>query len=215
MDLLRISTTTLDSFRLFCQPDQEWMSEDDLLATIRGEFTPTPQILLGRAFDAIITEPGKYKADDGYACEGFFFAEYDVDQALRLFDARGVFQVKGTKQYDDCLVVAKADQLIGSELIENKTTTSTFDFDKYAASCQWRFMTDIFEPTKITYHVFCLSHHPQRGTELRSIETFHLYPYAELHHDCLDLVRRFRRYVERKGLVSLLRERQSAALAVA
>ena len=50
---MRISTTTLESFRLFCDPEQDWMSEADLIATIKGEFVPTPAVELGKAFGLI------------------------------------------------------------------------------------------------------------------------------------------------------------------
>ena len=124
----------------------------------------------------------------------------------------GKVKAKATKPYGDCTVVAKADQLLGTELIENKTTLSTFAFDKYAESYQWRFMVDLFQPLQVTYHVFCLSENPS-GTviTLRSIESFHLYPYAALHGDCCDLLRQFVNYVTARGLDGLLRERQQMA----
>ena len=73
-------------------------------------------------------------------------------------------------------------------------------------------MADIFQPARITYHVFCLYENAYNGViELRGIETFNLYPYPELHQDCCDLLGRFVEYVKAKGLDGMLRERQSAA----
>lgn len=209
---MRISTTTLESFRLFRESDQEWMSEADLLATIRGEFTPTPAMLLGRAFDQVLERPDRYRVDGGYQCDTYFFADEAMRPALAVFDRRGVFQAKATKRYGDCEVVAKADQLLGGQLIENKTTTSSFSFEKYADSYQWRFMVDLFEPALVTYHVFCLSEDRDGTIGLRGIETFNLYPYPGVHADCVELVQHFREYVIAKGLDGLLRERQHAAM---
>jgi hypothetical protein len=208
---VRISATTLESFRLFMEPDQEWMSEDDLIATIRGAFTPTPAINLGLAFGKVLEDPDKYQVPGGYRYHDYAFSEDTIAPALAVIDRRGVFEAKGHKAYGDCDVVAKADHLFGAHLSEFKTTCGTFSFDKYAASCQWRFMVDIFEPSLVTYHVFILDDHDNGVAELRSVETFNLFPYAELHQDCCDLVAAFKDFATAKGLDGLLRQRQADA----
>lgn len=208
---MRISTTTLESFRLFIQPDQEWMTEADLLATISGEFKGSPAVALGQAFGRVLEDPDRYQAPGGYRCNGYSFSESTVAPGLALIDRRGVFEAKAVKAYGPCEVVAKADHLYGGLLSEFKTTGGTFDFDKYAASCQWRFMVDIFEPLQVTYHVFRLDDHENGVAELRGIESFNLFPYAGLHEDCCDLLARFVEFVTAKGLDGLLRDRQKAA----
>lgn len=209
--MIRVSTTTLESFRLFMDPDQDWMTEDALLATIRGEFVPTPAVELGQAFDRVLNTPDAFAVDGGYRAGGYFLADAVMTPALALFDRRGVFQVKATRMYGDVQVVAVADQLIGSRLVENKTTLGTFDFDKYEASAQWKFMAEVFQPTRITYHVFCLSEDHAGAIGLRSIETFDLYPYPALHDDCSELVSQFVAYADRRGLLGLLRDRHALA----
>lgn len=104
--------------------------------------------------------------------------------------------------------MAVADQLVGAHLFEHKTTCSSFNFEKYAESCQWRFMVDIFEAIKVTYHVFLLDDHGNGVVELKGIESFNLYPYPQNHQDCCRLVEQFRAYVVAKGLDGLLRDRQ-------
>jgi len=208
---VRVSTTTIESFRLFSDPDQEWMSEDELLATIRGEFRPTPAVRLGLAFGKVLEDPDKYQVPGGYACNDFGFADSTIAPALAIIDRRGVFEAKAQRSYGAVDVVAKADHILGAHLSEFKTTCSTFNFDKYAESCQWRFMVDIFQPSKVTYHVFLLDDHGNGIAELKGIESFNLYPYAGLHQDCCELLGRFTDYVTAKGLDGLLRERQQAA----
>jgi len=209
---MRISTTTLESFRLFMQPEQEWMTEDSLRDSILGKFVPTHQVQLGKAFGQVLENPERYAVSRGYRCDGFEFGEDVMAPCLALMDRRGVYEAKATKQYDDCTVVACADQLVGAHLLEHKTTLSTFDAEKYLDSYQWRFMADIFQPRKITYHVFCLYESAGNGViELRSIETLPLYPYPELHADCCALVRQFRDYVISRGLDGYLRQRQVEA----
>lgn len=206
---MRISTTTLESFRLFME--QDWMDEGALIATIQGQFVPTHGVLLGKAFGRILETPDPFRVQGGYRCEDLAFGDDVMAPCLALMDRRGVYEAKATREYGDCTVVARADQLVGAHLIEHKTTLSTFDFEKYASSYQWRFMADIFQPVRITYHIFCLAEATNGVISLRGIETFHLYPYAALHADCCDLLRRFCDYVRAKGLDGLLRERQAAS----
>lgn len=214
---MRISTTTLESFRLWRQPDQDWMTEESLIDTIRGRFVPNAAVRLGGAFGKVLETPEKYEVPLGYVFDDaghlqYQFSHATMAPALALMDhTHGVFEAKATKEYGDCTVVAVADQLVGARLIEHKTTTGTFDFEKYAASCQWRFMVDIFRPASVTYHIFLLDDHENGVVELKGIESFNLYPYPELHQDCCDLLAEFCEYVTARGLDGLLRERQKAA----
>jgi len=216
---MRISTTTLESFRLFMDPEQEWMSEDDLAATIRGEFVPNHKVLLGLAFGTVLETPEPYRVTGGYrisprgCAETFELSDDVMGPALALIDRpRTVFEAKALGRFGPHDVVAKADQLVGGRLFETKTTLSTFDFDKYAQACQWRFMLDIFQAASCTYHVFCLfESEATKVIELRSVETFTLYPYPGLRQDCEALVREFESYVTAKGLDGYLNIRRVEA----
>lgn len=209
--MLRISTTTLESYRLFMQPDQDWMTEDELVSSIEGKFVPNHKVLLGLAFGKVLEDPDRYLVPGGFKHGDFFFSLDMMAPALDVIDRRGIFEAKGEKVYGDCVVVAKADHMLGADLSEFKTTLSSFDPDKYAESCQWRFMADIFDVPKVTYKVFCLSEDQAGILDLRSIEPMALYRYPAMHEDCSRLVREFRAYVMAKGLDGILRERQQKA----
>lgn len=211
---MRISATQLESYRLFMSGD--WMAESDLMATIRGEFVPTHKVNLGSAFGRVLEDPERYRASGGFRAdaggETFEFGRDVMDPCLAVIDRRGVFEAKAEKAYGDCTVASRADHILGAHLSEFKTTLSGFDVSKYMDSYQWRFMADIFQPAQITYHVFCLYECEANGViELRSVETVNLFPYAELHQDCADLVQEFRGYVLARGLDGVLRARQAAA----
>lgn len=206
---MRISTTTLESFRLWLDPEQEWMSESDLIDSILGKFTPNHKVMIGKAFGTILETPDPYKVQGGYICEHISLGDDVMGPALALIDRpRTVFEAKAIGRYGEHDVVAKADQMVGSDLIETKATLSTFDFDKYATGCQWKFMADIFQPSRVTYHVFCLYEDAAGVIELKSVETFRLYPYAALRGDCEALVKAFTSYVDAKGLRAHLDARQ-------
>jgi hypothetical protein len=208
---MRISTTAIESFRLWSDPEQEWMSEADLIATITKSAPPSHNVLIGSAFGTILEHPDKHRVAGGYQCGEFAFGRDVVEPCLAVIDRRGVFEAKAAKSYGDCDVVARADHLYGAHLSEFKTTLSTFDAQKYLDSCQWRFYFDIFEPRIVTYHVFCLSEATNGVIDLRGVESFNVYSYPELHDDCRDLVARFASYARARGLEGHLRQRQVEA----
>lgn len=212
---MRISATQLESYRLFMQPDQEWMSEAELHATIRGEFVPNHKVNLGSAFGKVLEDPDRYLVSGGFRVklnlEVFEFGLDVMMPCLDLIDRDGVFEAKAVQRYDDCEVVSKADHLIGAHLSEFKTTLSSFDVTKYLDSYQWRFMADAFQPKRITYRVFCLEEATNGVIGLRSIESFNLFPYANLREDCAALVREFKAYCVARGLDGVLKARQAAA----
>jgi hypothetical protein len=59
--------------------------------------------------------------------------------------------------------------------------------------------------------VFCLHEATNGVIELKSVERLPLYPYPQLHADCVDLVTEFSLFVKSKGLDGVLRARQEAA----
>lgn len=216
---MRISATTLESFRLFMDPSVEWMTADELLKTIRGEFAGNHKTWLGDAFGAVLEHPERYRVSGGYRVQPrrspdvFELGDDVMGPALALIDRPvTVFEAKAIGRYGRHEVVAKADQMVGIDLIETKTTQSGFDFHKYADGCQWKFMADIFHPGRITYHVFCLDEDESNGViRLKSIETFRLYPYVGMSDYLRGLVQEFEAFAEQAGVVDLLDQRQREA----
>lgn len=208
---MRISATTLESFRLYLDPANEWFTEDKMLATIKGEVVDTPEMALGRAFESVLMDPDRYRVANGFLYADYTFSDATMARPLALVDRRGVFQVKTTKRYGAVDVVSKADQLLGAQIHEWKTTQSTFDAEKYLASYQQRFMLDAFEAALVTYHVFSLDDHGNGVVEVRDIHTLNVFPYAALHQDCCELLAAFVDYVTTQRLDGLLRARQVAA----
>ena len=218
---MRISVTTLDSFRLFLT--QDWMKEEDLLATLRGESIPTPQMMLGTAFGRAMERPTRWWNAErnayvvyvklGDAWEEYVFPASLVNPQLELFDARGQFEVRVTKMYAGVVVVAKADYLFGHDLKENKTTLKAFNFGKYNGSVQWRFMLDMFNLPRIEYNIFCMKESRDGTVRMDAVHTFPLFSYPDMHTECVSLVREFVAYVHSKeGLPALLEEREKTAL---
>lgn len=213
---MRISTTLIESFRLFLSAD--WMEEADLIKSIRGEFIQTKPMRMGTAFHSILEKPEAHvlALGDAYVCDGFTFPGEVVRPCLALIDHAGIFEVKATKLYrvpglaEPVTVVAKVDQLLGSRVIENKTKWSAFEFDRYAESYQWRFYADIFEPSCVTYNVFCLDENAAGEIVFKSADTFNLFRYPGLAADCHELLARFVEFVRERGLERYLQPRVAA-----
>lgn len=206
---MRISTTTIETFRLY---RLDVVSEDDLRAAIRGEFKPTREVSLGQAFHSILEKPQDHILVDGnYAAKGITFPADVVKECLPHVDRSGVFEVMATKEYrvglETVTVVGKVDQVTGLLIREHKTRWNTYEPDRYATSCQWRFYLDIFEALAITYVVFMLSEYENGKIALRGVETLGLYPYPSLRDECADLVRDFVWYVHHRGLERYLQKR--------
>lgn len=218
---MRISTTTLESYRLWRDPEQDWMGEDALLDSIRGAFAPTREIAIGQAFGRILERPDRYRAAGGYGvADGtfghLFFSDDVMGPALALIDRpHTVFEAKAIGRYLGHQVVAKADQMVGGDLLETKTTWSGFRVEKYLDSCQWRFMADTFQVPKVTYQVFELREDRVGVIELTDVHVLPVYAYPALRVDCEDLVREFVAYLDLKdraglGLRALLEAREAA-----
>ena len=210
---IRASATAVEAFRLFMQPDNDWMSLEALEAQILGRSPESPAMRVGTSFGGLIEHGGAELVDarGDYRFNGITFEGASMREALNRYDRRGLFEVKGTKLYGDVLVVAKADQMLGAQLVETKTTTSGFDFEKYAASAQWRLMADMFRPLLITYRVAVLGELAPESYTVREFVEFNVFPYPALHADCVALVEQFRAFVVSRGLDQPLRERQARA----
>ena len=206
---MRVGVTQLEAFRLYREPDQEWMTPEMLVARLSYAQEPTEEMRVGSALDKILERPAAYRVKGGYLCDGFSFSEPEIGAALALLQPYGVPKVKSHKEYgDDLVVVAEADRIEGVTLLEFKGSQNTFDAEKYVASLQWRFMADIFEPRRLVYHVFKLKNHGNSVIEIQGVNSLPLYPYAGLAAECRALAAEFAEYVIGQGLDGVLRARQ-------
>jgi hypothetical protein len=217
--LMRTSATVLEAFRLWSDPEQEWMSPEQLHAQIRGEFTAT-RMELGTAFDRVLERPVDHYhvEDDTYVRGAYVFPASVVSEALKHIPEGAVPQVKWERRYGDVVVVAKVDHIHGLHIYEHKVPLHGFDVEKYANSYQWRYMLDVLSepdtergPNIVTYNVFHLREDRDGTIRLKDVDTVDFYRYPELHADCVRLLDRFTEYVTSQGLDQFLREKQAEA----
>jgi len=210
---LRINATLLESFRLYRQT--EWFDESELIASIKGEFLPTPAIRLGRAYHSCVEQP-QLSLAGFYERDGFRFEPKAIDEMRTRILPGGLFEVKTTKtlsiEADDVTLVCKCDHIVGSHIDEFKTS-DRFDADRYLASVQWRVMAWLFEASSVGYHVATLAEDDEDDmVRLKGIESMNVFPYAGLEGDCRELVHEFCQYLHTKGLEDYLRKQMGVAV---
>jgi hypothetical protein len=231
---MRVSATTLQSFRLFMEPEQEWMTEAALIETIKGEFTGNVKTDRGAAFGRAITEPDRWPVetwpdpldemsyfqmmavpvDDKDDAPVIYLPADMVRECARHVPPDLTYEVKVVKDYDGIDVVSKVDGVKGISVWEFKMTDG-FDIDKYLSSCQPKFYLDAFDADKVTFIVFDIRERKSRKKalagvsrlELVDVHPFDVYPYPRLHEDCVQIVRDFVDYVDRRGLRQLAENR--------
>jgi len=207
---MRIAATLLASFRRWQECDYAELCDEmetELIAQIKGEFSPTPAIVIGQAYDSLIQNPRLAAGGVFYEADHLLFTTEAVDALLAHVDRRGLFQVKTTQYFGRSInVVAKVDYIFGSQISEFKTTLGQFSAEKYMDSFQWRIYLLLFEAARLTYYVACLQEeeYPQPLFSIRALETMNLYAYPQLENDVKALVHDFADYVKTKKLESYL-----------
>lgn len=205
--MMRISTTTLEAWRLFQIPDQEWMSLADLEQSILGSPTQNRPMLIGIAFEKILASPVLYGVGrcDPVPCDGYLFTG-EILPAYAGLPPSPLWQVKTVGQIAGHDIVAKADCLHGADIYELKTTGSSFDIARYLDAYQWRFMAVLFG-APVHYRVWPYTEKDLTVT-VKPCEAFTCYPYVGMEADCARLVRTFAEFVIAKGWDAELNRRQ-------
>ncbi|MFP4527698.1 MAG: hypothetical protein ACLFQX_04045 [Candidatus Kapaibacterium sp.] len=218
--MLRISVTTLESFRRFLQ--EEWLSEQKLISQIKREEPPSIHMAIGTAFHDILEHPHeRVKYDDKkdihyFESGGIVFPFETITKAYDQISYRYPFEVKTTKDYivdgEAVRVVAMADQLIGNIACEHKTTYGNFDCARYAESYQWRYYCDLFSSDIVIYKVFEFPRLNQSKMDLRlkDMHIFSMWRYPGMETDLKLLLGHFVGWVKFRKLEAYLTPKEYA-----
>lgn len=169
----RISTTTLESYRLFRTSD--WFTHEMFVERLTSPFIENEAMRVGSAFHKLLEERPAENV-----CNGYEFIETPnakLTEALNLIPA-GVPELKIAKLYMSDFgmvqIVAQADLLHGNCVHEYKTSSKSIDIGKYEKSLQWQIYMDIFEADQFKYWLFKLV--KDRGNEKKYIVQNYLCP---------------------------------------
>lgn len=211
---MRVSCTILESFRRY-QAGLCWCKEDctcleELTASIRGEFVPTPRMEAGSLFHKAVET-----MDPGLAFYGadFVGALRDCDEgraARAIVERRGIHEAKWTVRFGDVLVVGKAD-LIAPPVAYDWKATANYSGSDYTDSLQWRFtLAALPELSHFRYETFRVwrdGDGPYSVKYLSPGQEFARYP--ELMADCGAWVNQFEGFIALRGLSAYVEDRPS------
>ena len=221
--MIRISTTTLESFRRVLET--EYGDEAALIAQIKGvPLAPSWQMEAGSAWHRLLAgHLPKVHAEEFttggmlyHRMDGFVFSEAAV-AAGRALIGPGVWEVKETRKpwpLGNITVVAQVDHLAFSfgsiRIQENKTKFTLPDAKDYEPSLQWRFYLWIHQAHMLRYNLFHFKEPDGGGyCEFKEVVSLKFWPYVGLEKDCLEWVNRFMEWAGERSLLSYL-ERESS-----
>lgn len=178
--MIRLSPSLLESYRLF--RTEEWFTTEKMVESITGDFKPTPQILLGRAYHKMLENyTSLHEMYFAYGCphdqemtanqDGFTFAyEPCVAPVADFLKAHAVHEVYGTKELQTghglVSIATKADAVWGNLGGEWKTTESAIQIQKYMDSAQWKLCAWALGLKAIDYRILRLE---QRADEVWTV----------------------------------------------
>jgi hypothetical protein len=181
---MRVSVSHLDMYRSW-KDDEEYPLEV-LVSQFKGEEATEP-MLRGRAF-AKAMERAQLGESDALECDGFTFVfegEFSIESVPRR-------EVSRIKTYDGVEVSCRCDRVIGSMVIDDKTT-SNFDAENYMEKFQWRYYLDVFEADKFVWKIWECKEDTKNPRVWRVTNQHDLvqWRYPGMEKDCLDLAREF------------------------
>ena len=151
---MRLSTTTIESYRLFRLED--WMTEDAMVATALGTTEWTPRMAVGSLFEAAINGEGS-RSDGVITVTGDHgdckFGAGDVDRMARLLPQHRTPQVKAEMPLIGHTLVGVADYLCGPQIRDLKTTQKPISPDRYDRSLQWKSYLTLFGGDEFVFDV--------------------------------------------------------------
>jgi len=181
--MIRISVTDLDGYLYWLASETSEL--DELIARLRGQEEPSPQMLAGRAFHRLFEDA--QGGEIGKACIDGWRFEFALDKEIAVPDIR---ELKGEMviptKAGPVTLVGKVDALHGTTVIDYKLT-ERFDAERYADSYQWRAYLLMFGATRFDYEVFQCCY----GDDCIVIYDHHplsFYAYPGMREDVLTLV---------------------------
>lgn len=204
--MLRISPTALEGFRRFVigEADEDSsITEKMYINEIMHGKEKTEAMIRGTAFHSILENPAKYKVNDLYICDNIEFKEEIITESIKHVNYDFPFEVRGHsfKEINGETIELKGfvDQLQGLEINEHKTKWSTFKYEDYYNSMQWKMYLDMFEAEKINYKVFVL-YAGAEGIKLNDIKVFNFEIYKGMETNINDFLSVFVTWINNKNL---------------
>ena len=192
--MITLRASTVDSFRTYADPDNDFISTEEMDARLLGEGSTNPAMELGTAFHAAVA--GNYVGAVQFDPDSIYRARLGLGDAVPEVEGSVVLDIDGTP----ALLTGHADWLCGLDMLEIKTSTKPIPPERYADSMQWRCYCVIFGIERVTYRLVQLD---ETGGDYfaKVIDDVTLYRYPKLHDDVVRCLRSLLGYVRARGLV--------------
>jgi hypothetical protein len=212
--VITVRATLLESFRLYWDPDCNFISTDEIEARLLGlETTPDAEALArmerGSAFHAAVERfDGHDPEDREVVREGdWTFATTTIHDARS--GLTGAAEVEGSTTIDVdgvlVLLTGHADWLCGLQGWDLKTSGKAIPADRHAGSMQWRAYCLLFGLQRFTYRHVYLAADRHDVVYARSIDDVALYPYPRMRDDVVSCLRDLLAFAELRGCLDAMR----------
>jgi hypothetical protein len=203
--VITVRATTVESFRLYMDPDCELISVDEIEARLRGESTEVSdearlRMDRGTAFHDAVATGAVTIGDFSFMPSTLYKARAGLDGAVSEAEGSMVVDVDGTL----VRVTGHADYLRGLDLWEIKTSDKSIPADRHADSMQWRIYCLLFGVERVTYRLVQLAYEKSGVIYARSIDDVVLYPYPRLRHDVVMCLRDLLAFAELRGCLDAM-----------
>jgi hypothetical protein len=200
--MITVRASTLESFRLYMDPDCDFISADEIEERIRrgqdnGE-SPSEAASLGTDFHAAVA--GEYFGPRRFDYETIVEARAGLDGSLSEVPGSVVLDVDGTK----VRVTGHADWLLGLDVLDLKTSSKPIAPDKHAESMQWRCYVLIFDVERVTYRQVHLDESKEGEVFAKSIEDVVMFPYPKLREDVVTCIRSLLDFARLRGCIDAM-----------
>jgi hypothetical protein len=203
--VITVRATTVESFRLYRDPDLEMVSADELEARLRGEpmeVSPEAKLRMerGTAFHDAVATGTVTHGEFTFAPSSLFRARAGLDGAVSEAEGSIVLDVHGVP----VCVTGHADYLRGLDLWEIKTSDKPIPADRHADSMQWRIYCLLFGVERVTYRLVQLAYEKSGVIAARSIDDVVMYPYPKLREDVVACLRDLLAFAELRGCLDAM-----------
>ena len=139
----------LEAYRLY--NTFEWMTQDELHASLTGQYEANDKMRLGTALHnllewddtvySVVVDDDVYQFDDS------------IDNIRRQFPKHAAKEQATSKFIGDITLTGRADLITGNSVWDHKVSTKAPDADKYIHSMQWRAYLYLFNLDVFVYNV--------------------------------------------------------------
>jgi hypothetical protein len=210
--VITVRASTLDSFRLYMDPDCEFISTEEMEARLRRgqddeDAAPSEAAALGKAFNEAIN--GTYDGPIVFDLASLAEAGVGTEDALPEVAGSVVLDVDGVL----VRVTGHADWLLGLDMLELKTSEKPIAPDKYLDSMQWRAYVLIFGVERVTYRQVQLEESKTDGSYFaRKLEDVVVgYAYPRMREDVTACLRALLDFARVRGCLDAMDTESEAA----